>query len=209
MPRQLKTYVTSAGFFDLAIAAPSMKAALEAWGAGSNLFQHGFAKLSDDQDIIAATMARPGVVLRRPVGTDQSFSEHAELPANLPAGKARRKPEKARPKTGRPASKAVDRKAARQAAFDFEEEQRRREREARKEEAARKVERARRDRAIAAAQAALDAAEQEHEARIGDIEKARAALEKKADAERARWKKQRERLDAVLRKVRSPLLRVV
>jgi colicin import membrane protein len=38
MPRKLKVYQTSLGFFDLAIAAPSMKAALEAWGAGSNLF---------------------------------------------------------------------------------------------------------------------------------------------------------------------------
>ena len=40
MARKLKTYQTSLGFFDLAIAAPSMKAALEAWGADSNLFHH-------------------------------------------------------------------------------------------------------------------------------------------------------------------------
>jgi hypothetical protein len=32
MARKLKTYQTSLGFFDQAIAAPSMKAALEAWG---------------------------------------------------------------------------------------------------------------------------------------------------------------------------------
>ncbi|MDI4234164.1 hypothetical protein OZ411_15225 [Bradyrhizobium sp. Arg237L] len=32
MARKLKTYQTSLGFFDLAVAAPSMKAALEAWG---------------------------------------------------------------------------------------------------------------------------------------------------------------------------------
>jgi hypothetical protein len=32
MARKLKTYQTSLGFFDLAMAAPSMKAALEAWG---------------------------------------------------------------------------------------------------------------------------------------------------------------------------------
>src|SRR4051812_48074180 len=44
MARKLKTYQTSLGFFDLAIAAPSMKAALEAWGAGSNLFHQGIAK---------------------------------------------------------------------------------------------------------------------------------------------------------------------
>ena len=44
MAKKLKTYKTSLGFFDLAIAAPSMKAALEAWGADSNLFQQGAAK---------------------------------------------------------------------------------------------------------------------------------------------------------------------
>ena len=86
MARKLKTYQTSLGFFDLAMAAPSMKAALEAWGADSNLFHQGAAKESHDPDVIAATMAKPGVVLRRPVGTDRPFSEHAELPTDLGGG---------------------------------------------------------------------------------------------------------------------------
>jgi colicin import membrane protein len=80
MPRKLKTYQTSQGFYDLAIAAPSMKAALEAWGASSNLFHQGFAKEADDDDVIAATMEKPGIVLRRPLGSDEQFSEHAGLP---------------------------------------------------------------------------------------------------------------------------------
>ena len=83
MARKLKTYQTSLGFFDLAIAAPSMKAALEAWGADSNLFHQGAAGESDDPDVIAATLKRPGVVLKRPVGSDGSFNEQAALPANL------------------------------------------------------------------------------------------------------------------------------
>ena len=66
MVRKLKTYQTSLGFYDLAIAAPSMKAALEDWGAGSNLFHQGVAKESGDPDVVAATMSKPGVVLRRP-----------------------------------------------------------------------------------------------------------------------------------------------
>jgi hypothetical protein len=66
MPRKLKTFTTSAGFFDLAVAAPSMKAALEAWGSTRNLFHQGFAKVSEDRDIVEATMAKPGVVLRAP-----------------------------------------------------------------------------------------------------------------------------------------------
>jgi hypothetical protein len=83
MARKLKTYQTSLGFFDLAIAAPSMKAALEAWGADSNLFHQGAATESDDPDVIAAAMEKPGVVLRRPVGSVGSFGEHAQLPTDL------------------------------------------------------------------------------------------------------------------------------
>jgi len=210
MPRKLKTYTTSAGFFDLAIAAPSMKAALEAWGSNSNLFHQGFAKESDDPDIVADTMARPGVVLRRPVGTNGRFSEHADLPSNLLAGNPRRKPEKAPTRKDKPASRRVDGKTARQAAFAFEEEQRRRERQAKKEEAEWKRDQKRRDRAVAAARAAFDKAEQDHKARTASIEKARAALDKKLEAEDARWRKHREKLEEALRKARSPThLRVV
>lgn len=43
MARKLKTYTISAGLFDLAVAAPSMKAALEAWSSTNNLFHQGFA----------------------------------------------------------------------------------------------------------------------------------------------------------------------
>ena len=60
MARKLKTYQTSLGFFDLAIAAPSMKAALEAWGADSNLFHQGAAKESDDPDVIARDHGETG-----------------------------------------------------------------------------------------------------------------------------------------------------
>ena len=61
-------YQTSLGFYDLAIAAPSMKAALDAWGAGSNLFHQGVAKESSDPEVVAATMSKPGVVLGVPSG---------------------------------------------------------------------------------------------------------------------------------------------
>ena len=83
MAKKLKTFQTSLGFYDLAIAAPSMKAALEAWGADSNLFHQGAAKESGDPEIVEATMAKPGVVLRRPVGSDDAFTEHAALPTHI------------------------------------------------------------------------------------------------------------------------------
>jgi hypothetical protein len=98
MGRKLKTYQTSLGFYDLAIAAPSMKAALEAWGADSNLFNQGAAKQSEDPDIIAATVAAPGVVLKRPVGSSGPFKEHAELPTDIAGGQF----EKGWPQIGEP-----------------------------------------------------------------------------------------------------------
>ena len=161
MTKKLKTYQTSLGFFDLAIAAPSMKAALEAWGADSNLFHQGAAKESDDADVIAATMAKPGVVLRRAVGSDGAFGEQAELPTNLGGGE---RPTKAARKlkvrtTNKPSSRAVDKAAAREAATAFEREHKRRELERAREEAIRQKERQRRQQAVDKAQGALDKAE--------------------------------------------------
>lgn len=204
MARKLKTYTTSAGFFDLAVAAPSMKAALEAWGSRSNLFQHGFAKVSEDPKVVAATMAHPGVVLRRPVGSNGAFSEHAELPSELPVGNAKRAPAKPAPaKKREPPTKAVDDRTEREAARAFEKEQKRRDAERRREEANRRKERERRERAIAAAEAALEEARGEHEAKVEDIEKDRAQLDKRSQAEDSRWKKKKEELEAELRRARS------
>jgi len=83
MARKLKTYQASLGFFDLAIAAPSMKAALEAWGADSNLFHQGAAVESEDPDVVAANMAAPGVVMKRPVGSSGPYKQNADLPTDL------------------------------------------------------------------------------------------------------------------------------
>jgi hypothetical protein len=205
MTRKLKTYQTSLGFFDLAIAAPSMKAALEAWGADSNLFHQGAAKESNDPDVIAATMAKPGVVLRRPVGSNGSFGQHAELPTDLVGGetpkKAGRKPSgrnqtKLRPHT-------VNEAAARKAALAYEQEQRRRERDRAAEEAARRKERERRQRAVDRAQSVLDKAERNHAERTAAIQAEMEALEKKMQTEEARWNKERGRLEATLRRAQG------
>jgi hypothetical protein len=204
MARKLKTYQTSLGFFDQATAAPSMKAALEAWGADSNLFHQGAAKESDDPDVIAAAMAKPGVVLRRPVGSDGPFSEHAELPTNLGDNeptKASRKPKGRKPKntSARPIDKAAERKAA----LAYKREQVRREREQAREEAARQKERERREHAIDKAQAAFDKAAGEHSKRAAAIQVEIDALEKKARADEADWDKERGRLEAALRRARD------
>ena len=207
--RKLKTYQTSLGFFDQAIAAPSMKAALEAWGASSNLFHQGAAKETDDPDIVAATMAKPGVVLRRPVGSDGPFTESAELPTDLvedesrPRRKTKTRPTKRPAKAAKKPSGKTDDQAARKAAAAFEKEERRREAARAREEAARAKARARRDKAVAAAEGALDEARRAHEAKTEEIETARAALDARAEAEQERWDKQRIKLQEALRRARE------
>jgi hypothetical protein len=205
MARKLKTYQTSLGFFDLAIAAPSMKAALEAWGADSNLFHQGAAKESDDPDVIAATMAQPGVVLRRPVGSNGSFGQHAELPTDLVGGetpkKADRKPSNRKQTKLRP--DAVNAAAERKAALAYEQEQSRRERERAKAEAARRKDSERRQRAVDRAQSALDNAKRNHAERTAAIQGEMEALEKKLQTEEARWNKERSQLEATLRRAQG------
>jgi hypothetical protein len=203
MARKLKTYQTSLGFFEQAIAAPSMKAALEAWGADSNLFHQGAAKESTDPDVIAATMKKPGVVLKRPVGSDGPFGENPELPKNL-VQDARRKSAPPRPPVRKAKKSAEPDKAAdRKAAQAYERERQRRERDEAKEEAARQKERERKRQAVDKAQAVLDKAEEEHAKRADALRAELEAIEKKVRAEGADWEREEKRLKAVLRRARD------
>src|SRR3954452_15520347 len=165
MARKLKTYQTSLGFFDHAIAAPSMKAALEAWGTKTNLYHQGVAKEVDDPDVVAATMRKPGVILRRPIGSSGPFKEHAELPTHLPRDEAKRKPAKRPAKLKQQHPRQIDDRAARKAALAYEREQSRRESERRKEDAALAKNRERREKAVAKAQAAIQHAKRHHDER--------------------------------------------
>jgi len=197
--RKLKTFQTSLGFFDLAIAAPSMKAALEAWGASSNLFHQGAARETSDPEIVEATLAKPGLVLRRPVGTDEPFTENAGLPTALSGSEAER-PRKPRREPPRPSSRKTDHVAERQAAQAFDRGQKQREAERRKQEAALAKAREKRDKEVAKAQAALDKAQQEHDVRAAAIDAEQARLDERARAEAERWQAQRKKLQGVLRR---------
>jgi hypothetical protein len=205
MARKLRTFQTSLGFFDQAIAAPSMKAALEAWGADSNLFHQGAASETDDPKIVAATMAKPGVVLKRPVGTNRPFSEHSDLPVEL--GRGRKPSEPARKtatrKPAKHAGRPIDSAAERKAAAAYEREEKRRERERAKEETAAEKKRERRQMAIDKAQAAFDAAESEHADRAAAIEAKREAIKGKSEGEDARWDKERAKLQSALKRARG------
>lgn len=201
MAKKLKTFLTSLGFFDQAVAAPSMKAALAAWGADSNLFHQGFAREVDDPAIVEATMAQPGVVLKRPIGSNGPFHESAELPTELPEAKRRGQPKRAAQRKAAP--EKSDAAAERRAALAFEREQKKRDSERRIEQARHEKERARRDKAVAKAQAALDEAGREHARKSAAIDRERAAVEKRSADEDARWHKLNGKLEAELRRARS------
>jgi colicin import membrane protein len=202
MPRKLQTYQASVGFFDLAIAAPSMKAALEAWGSKSNLFHQGVAKESSDPEVIAAVMSKPGVILRRPVGSNGLFKEHAHVPRHL-SGDEKSKPARQRPQGKKQPARNIDDKTAQKAALAFEKEQRQRESERRKEEAVMAKQREQRQRAITRVEAALAEAKREHDARASTIQADRANLEKRSQREDTRWEKQKQKLEIALHRARE------
>jgi len=82
-PRKLKVFRTPIGFHDAYVAAPSQKAALEAWGSDHNLFARGEAELVEDPALTAEPLAHPGEVIKRLRGTAE------EQMAALPPDKKR------------------------------------------------------------------------------------------------------------------------
>ncbi|HET6942376.1 MAG TPA: hypothetical protein VFH89_09465 [Sphingomicrobium sp.] len=90
--QKLKVFRTAIGFHDAYVAAPSRKAALEAWGADSNIFAQGIAEEVTDPKLMEEPLAEPGKVIRR---VRASADEHfAELERAAPkARKAARKEE--------------------------------------------------------------------------------------------------------------------
>ena len=107
--RKLKVYRTPIGFHDAYVAAPTQKAALEAWGAGSNLFGRGDAEQVSDPELMAAPLERPGEVIKVLRG---SRKEQVEALGKAGAQRARKRPSpRARPVKGkgrRPSRAALD-----------------------------------------------------------------------------------------------------
>jgi hypothetical protein len=97
--RRLKVFQAHFGFYDTIVAAPSQAAAMRAWDVHRNVFADGQAKLTTDEAAVAAAMAHPGTVLKRPVGFDGPFEvEPTSLP-ELPDVPTK----KATPKVAKPA----------------------------------------------------------------------------------------------------------
>lgn len=112
--QKLKVFVTPIGFHDAYVAAPSQKAALEAWGADSNIFAQGIAEQVTDPMLMEEPLANPGKVIKRVRG---SADEHfAELDRAAPKKKAEKKsgkfvelkPKKAGPKPSRSSLDAAE-----------------------------------------------------------------------------------------------------
>src|SRR5688572_11696904 len=99
--QKLKVFRTPIGFHDAIVAAPSQKAALEAWGAESNLFAQGAAEQVEEPGLVEAALAAPGEVIRVLRGSrDEQIAALAKMPkrtkcTGLPASEKEEKGAKA------------------------------------------------------------------------------------------------------------------
>lgn len=219
MAKKLKVYRTSIGFFELAVAAPSMKAAAEAWGVMTDVFSRGFAEQTEDPKAVEAALASPGVVLRRPVGSQDVFSAKAALPkdetvARRPAPraansntkgeidakaaeKARRDEAAARAQDEKRRAEAKRRQEAEEAAAR-EREARRLAEEKRRKEAEEERARKRREQLIAKADASLERAKARHDEAVQALGKRRKELDADEAREAQQWEReQREHAEAI------------
>lgn len=109
---KLKVFRTPIGFHDAYVAAPSMKAALEAWGSGTNLFAAGAAEVVTDPELMRQPLDRPGEVIRKARGTD---AEHVKA-LGASGKKDRPSPDPSRVREGRtkarPSSAAMEKAEA-------------------------------------------------------------------------------------------------
>jgi len=109
MARALKVFRTAIGFHDAYVAAPTMKAALAAWGADRNLFASGRAEIVTDAKLTRAPLADPGKVIKVLRGTEaeQFAALEKAAPRRAPAKRAGADPP---PKPApRPSRAALDR----------------------------------------------------------------------------------------------------
>lgn len=120
MPRALKVYRIPVGFHDAYVAAPSQKAAIEAWGSDKDVFQRGQAELVTDKALTKEPLERPGEIVKRlrgtaaeqiaalgPASRGPRGETEARKPAKGPKGRTNATPKPPRPKP-RPSRKKLD-----------------------------------------------------------------------------------------------------
>ena len=94
--QKLKVFRTPIGFHDAYVAAPSRKAALEAWGAGTDLFT---ARIAEEVKDVACNpareaLAKPGEIVR----AKRSGEEDVEAGSRVKRGMTKKREDKAKPK---------------------------------------------------------------------------------------------------------------
>jgi hypothetical protein len=172
MPRKLNVYRTPIGFHDAYVAAPSQKAALEAWGSDANLFARGVAEEVTDPALTEEPLAHPGEVIRRLRGSLEE--QVAALPPDAPKARADVRPTPAKPAKPkpRPSRDALD--TAEAALADAEANL-----------SAREADLARREEALQREREALRAERRE---RLGDLERTRDEAQRGYDRAIEAWR---------------------
>ena len=102
MPRKLKVFRMPIGFEDAYVAAPSRKAALEAWGAEHDQFARGVAEEVTDPKLTREPLAHPGEVVRKSRG--DLASQLKALPPR-PRKRAEDSPPREKPRKPKPPPK--------------------------------------------------------------------------------------------------------
>lgn len=82
---KLKLFRTVIGFHDAYVAAPSQKAALEAWGASTDLFSAGLAERIDDPAVCEAAFEKPGTIVTAKRGTKKEWTARAKPKPKKPS----------------------------------------------------------------------------------------------------------------------------
>ena len=101
--RKLKVYRMAVGFHDAYVAAPSQKAAIEAWGSDKDVFTRKQAELVEDPKLTEEPLARPGEVVKRLRGTAaEQIAALGETEAPARRKGATAAPEKAKAKPAKP-----------------------------------------------------------------------------------------------------------
>jgi hypothetical protein len=91
---KLKVFCATSGFYDSVVAAPSKPAALKAWGAKTDLFSMGVARLVTDPKITKKALATPGEVIR--LKRSGSGADKAPAPRKAAKRPASRRPSRAK-----------------------------------------------------------------------------------------------------------------
>ena len=190
MARHLKVFRAHLGFYDTAVAAPSRAAALKAWGSRQNLFREGVAAETKDAQAVTAALAKPGVVMRRPVGSNAAFSENPGLP-QIPDAPKKKPSAKAQVKSAPPPPELPPRR----------EPPRLRLVPPPKPEPASRPRPDRRP--VEAAEKALAALKDEEQRAVAAIEKRKAELDEEARRQRADFRERRERCEKALSDARK------